>query len=124
MLGEDREILRASVADLEVLVADGVDAMEADLETLVASIEDRIIARNGGSSAPFHSAVRRGVSAGVLDALARLRSQAELPVPEELPPDLIELARLYAYSAELPRSWIRSPPRRSQARKSLGITSR
>jgi hypothetical protein len=64
MLGEDREILRASVADLEVSVAEVADAMEADLETLVTSIEDRIMARvpttNGGSSAPFHSAVRRG----------------------------------------------------------------
>jgi hypothetical protein len=80
---------------LEVWVAEVVDAMEADLETLVAGIEDRIMARDevmkSGSSAPFHSTVRRGVSAGVRDALARLRCQAELPGPEELPPDLIAL---------------------------------
>jgi hypothetical protein len=105
MFGEDREATWASVADLEVSVAAVVDAMEADLETLVADIEHRIMPRaqltKGGSSPPFQDAVRRGVSAGVSDALARLRSQSELPLPEELPPDLIALARFYADSAEL-----------------------
>jgi hypothetical protein len=48
------------------------------------------------------------VSAGVRDALARLRSQAELP--QELLPDLIELARLCADSGHevggLPDAWL------------------
>lgn len=92
---DDREGVWALVADL-------VNGAEADLDVLVASVEDRIMARmqaaNGQPSAAFHEALRRGVSASVRDALAVLHSQAELP--QELPPDLIELARL---CADLPR---------------------
>jgi hypothetical protein len=94
------------------LVAEVVDAVEAELDVLVASIEDRIMARmqasNGGPSAALHEALRRGVSAGVREALARLRSQAE--PPRELPPDLMELGRLCAGSrcelAGLPDTWL------------------
>lgn len=79
------------------LVAEVADAVEADLEPLVSIVEDRVMARmqatNGESSAELHEALRRGVSAATRDALARLRSQGELP-QQELPPDLMELARL------------------------------
>jgi GGDEF-like domain len=87
------------------LVAEVVDAVEAELDVLVTSVEDRVMARlretNGGLSTALHEALLRGVSAAVRDALARLRSPTELP--EELPPDLIELARLCAgWRSELP----------------------
>jgi hypothetical protein len=81
-------------------VAEVVDAVEAELDVLVAGVEDRVMARmqpaNGETSAALHEVLRRGVSAAVRNALGLLRSQAELP--EELPPDLIELARLCADS--------------------------
>jgi hypothetical protein len=90
---DDREAVWA-------LVAEVVDAVEADLDVLVASVEDRVMARmqatSGGPSAALRAALRRGVSAAVRDALARLRCHAELP--RELPPDLAELARVYAES--------------------------
>lgn len=82
------------------LVAEVVDAVEAELDVLVASIEDRVIAlmpaTNPEPSAALHAALHRGVSAAVRDALARLRYQAELP--DQLVPDLIELARVWADS--------------------------
>jgi hypothetical protein len=90
--------------DVCTSVGEVVDAVEMELDALVASVEDRIMARiqaaNGEASAAFHEALRRGVSAATREALARLRSQAQLPqeLPQELPPDLIELARLYADS--------------------------
>ena len=80
-------------------IAEVVDAVEADLDVLVDSVEDRVLARmqatNGGAPPMIHDAVRRGASAAVRDALARLRSQAQLP-QEDLQPDLLELARLIA----------------------------
>ena len=82
------------------LVAEVVDALAAEVDVLVASIEDRILARlqatNGEPAPALHEALRRAVSAAVRDALARLRSQAELP--QELLPDLGELAGLCASS--------------------------
>jgi hypothetical protein len=98
--------------DVWPLVAEVVDAVEAELDVLVANIEDRVLARmqagNGERSPGFQDALHRGVSAGVRDALARLRSQAE--PPQELLPDLIELARLCADSrcelAGLPDAWL------------------
>jgi hypothetical protein len=82
------------------LVTEVVDAVEAELDVLVATIEDRVMARiqatSGEPSAAFREALRRGVAAAVRDALARLRCEAELP--QELLPDLIELARLCADS--------------------------
>jgi hypothetical protein len=88
---DDRAAVWASVAEV-------ADAVEAELDVLVAGIEDRVMARiqatNGGPSAEFREALRRGVSAAGRDALARLRADAELPL--ELPPDLIELARVCA----------------------------
>jgi GGDEF-like domain len=82
------------------MLAEVVDAVEAELEVLVAGVEDRVVARmratSGQPSPELHDALRRGVSAAMRDALARLRSQAELP--QELPPDLIELTRLCAGS--------------------------
>jgi hypothetical protein len=78
------------------LLTDVVEAVEAELDVLVASVEDRVLARmqaaDAEPSAVLQEALRRGVSAVVRDALARLRSKAELPY--ELLPDLIELARL------------------------------
>ena len=78
--------------------ADVVEAVEAELDVLVASVADSVMARvqaaDSESSAALHEALRRGVTSGARDALARLRSQAELP--EQLLPDLLELARLCA----------------------------
>lgn len=99
-------------ATVWALVAEVVDAVEAEVGVLVATIEDRVMARiqatNGGPSAALHEALRRGVSAGVRDALARLRSHAELP--QELLPDLIELARRCAdpgcEAAGFPDVWL------------------
>jgi hypothetical protein len=87
-------------------VAEVVDAMETELDGLVTSVEDRVMAltpdTNGGRSRALHTALRRGVSAGVRDALARLRCQTELP--QELLPDLMEVARMCAEShCELPQ---------------------
>jgi hypothetical protein len=79
-------------------VVEVVDEVEADLDVLVGSVDDRVRARiqasQGALSATVQDALRRGLSAAVRDALARLRSQTELP--HELPPDLIEVARLCA----------------------------
>jgi hypothetical protein len=80
-------------------VAKVVEAVETELDALVASVEDRVLARmraaNGEpSAAALHEALRRGVSAAARDALARVRAEAELP--QELLPDLIELARICA----------------------------
>jgi hypothetical protein len=94
------------------MVGQVVDAVEAELDLFAAGVEDRVLARiqaaYGGLSATLKEALRRGVRAGVRDALARLRSQAELP--QELPPDLIELARLQAGSRceppELADAWL------------------
>lgn len=80
--------------------AEVVDAAEADLEGLVASVENRVMARvqaaYGEPSAAIREALHRGVSATLRDALARLRFDAELP--RELLPDLLELARQCADS--------------------------
>jgi hypothetical protein len=94
------------------LVAEVVDAVEAELDVLVSSVEDRVMARmqatDGEPSPGLHEALRRGVSAAVRDALARLRAHAELP--QELLPDLIELARRCAGSrcelGGLPDAWL------------------
>jgi hypothetical protein len=79
-------------------VAEVACEVEAELDVLVAGVEDRVAARiqatHGALSAPLREALRRALSATMRDVLARLRSQAELP--QELPPDLIELARLWA----------------------------
>ena len=84
--------------DAHGAAADVVEAVEAELDVLVASVADRVMARvqaaDGESSAALHEALRRSVTSGARDALARVRSQAELP--EQLLPDLSELARLCA----------------------------
>lgn len=89
-----------SGAALGALVAEVVDAVESELDVLVAGIEDRVMARvratSGEPPAALQEAMRRGLSAAVRDALARLRAQAELP--QELPPDVLELAGLFAGS--------------------------
>lgn len=81
-------------------VAEVVNAFEAELDVLVGSVDDQVVARiqatQGPPSATLQEAGRRGLSATVRDALARLRSPAGLP--QELPPDLLELARLCAGS--------------------------
>jgi hypothetical protein len=81
-------------------VARVVDEVETYLDVLVISIEDRVVARlqarHGALSPTLQEALRRALSAIVRDALARLRSQAE--PPQELPPDLLELARVCAGS--------------------------
>jgi hypothetical protein len=81
------------------LVGEVVDAVEAELDELVARVEDRVTARmqaTNGQASALHEALHRGVSAAIRDALARLRCEAELP--QELLPDLIELARVCAGS--------------------------
>jgi hypothetical protein len=82
------------------MVADVVDAVEAELDVLVTSIEDRVRARMPASdrdpSTAHDEALRSGVEAAVREALARLRSQTD--PPQELPPELIELARMCAGS--------------------------
>jgi hypothetical protein len=92
-LSEDRGVAWATVAEV-------VDEVEAYLDVLVTSIEDRVVARiqasHGALSPPLHAALRRALSAIVRDVLARLRAQSELP--RELPPDLLELGRLCAGS--------------------------
>lgn len=93
-------------------LAEVVDEVEAYLDVVVTSIEDRVVARvqarHGALSAPLQQALRRALSAIVRDAVARLRSERELP--QELPPDLLELARLCADShcepAELADVWL------------------
>ncbi|MGN6872159.1 MAG: PucR family transcriptional regulator [Solirubrobacteraceae bacterium] len=88
---EDDDAVWANVAAVAVEV-------EADLDVLVKGVEDRVVARiqaaNGPLSAPLQDVLRRGLFAALRDALARLRSDADLP--QELPPDMIELARLSA----------------------------
>jgi hypothetical protein len=68
----------------------------------------RIQATQSTLPATLQDSLRRGLSAIVRDALARLHSQAELP--EELPPDLIELARLCAAArcdpTDFPDAWL------------------
>jgi len=82
------------------MVAQVVDEMEAELDRFLADLEDRVLVRikatDGELSTELKEALSRGIQAGVRDALARLRSQAALP--HELPPELIELARLQAGS--------------------------
>jgi hypothetical protein len=79
-------------------VVEVVDQVEAELDVLIGSAEDRVAARiqatHGALPATVQDALRRGLSAAVRDALARLRSEAD--PPRELPPDLLELARLCA----------------------------
>ena len=86
---------RAALWDLVAQVVDGV---EAELDALAAGVEERVLARikaaDGEPSFELKQALSRGVRAGLRDALARLRSQTELP--HELPPELTELARLQA----------------------------
>lgn len=93
-------------------VAEVVDEIESDLEVLLGTVDDRVLAQiqatHGALSATVQEGLRRGLSAAVRDALARLRSQTELP--HELPPDLIELARLCAASrcevADFSDAWL------------------
>jgi hypothetical protein len=79
-------------------VAAVVEQVEAELDSFVTGVADRVAARiqatQGRLAAAHQVALRRGVLTAIRDALARLRSQAELP--RELPPDLNELARLTA----------------------------
>jgi hypothetical protein len=89
-----------------------VGEVEAELDVLVSGVEDQVVARiqatDGALSATAREALRRAMSATVRDALARLRSEVELP--QELPADLIELARLCAGSrcdlTELSDAWL------------------
>jgi hypothetical protein len=93
-------------------VAEVVDNVEAEIDALVSGVEDRVAARiqatHGALSATVQEALRRGLSATVRDALARLRSRAG--PPQELPPDLMELARLCAGSrcelTDLSDAWL------------------
>lgn len=102
---EDRAAVQTKVTEV-------VDGVEAELDVLVIGVEDRVVARiqaaHGALSAPLQEILRRALSATVRDALARLRSQAELP--QEMPPDLLELARVCASSrcelSELTDAWL------------------
>jgi len=92
-------------------IAEVIDAMEADLDLVVGSMEDCLVAliqsANGVSPRALREALRRAVSAVVRDTLARLCSQVELPM---LPPDMSELARVCASSrcelVERPDPWL------------------
>ena len=105
------------------LIAQVADAVEAEVDVLVASVEDRVMARvqlpSFEPSAPLREALRRGVAAVVRDALARLRSQAKLP--QELLPDLIgspasARARVASWLGSWTHGWL--------ARRCFGIASR
>ena len=82
------------------MVSEVVDALEPELDLLLARVEDCFMVRRpankGGPSPVVQEAVRTAVSAAVHDALTRLRFQAE--PPQELLPELTELARLCAES--------------------------
>lgn len=85
---------------VRAMVGEVVDAVEPELDLFMTRVEDTVILRRR-SMAPalspaLQEALRRGVSATVRDALARLRFQTE--PPHELLPELIELARLRAES--------------------------
>ena len=88
---EDADDVWANVAEVAAEV-------EAELDVLVRNAEDRVVARiqaaQGALSPTLQDALRRALAAAVRDTLARLRSASELP--QELPPDLLELARLSA----------------------------
>ena len=101
VIGAERIDVRGNRGAVWAPVAEVVEAVETELDLLVAGVEDRVLARmraanSEPSPASLHEALRRGVSAAARDALARLRSEAELP--QELLPDLIELARVCARS--------------------------
>jgi hypothetical protein len=104
-LPEDRGDVWATVVQV-------VDEVEADIDVLVSSIEDRVVAMiqavHGPLSAPLRDVLRRALSAIVRDSLARLRSQTE--PSQELPPDVIALARQWASShcelSELADAWL------------------
>jgi hypothetical protein len=87
--------------DGEAVLAKVVDTLEAGFNGLVASFDDRVLARldsrRPGLTAELQDAARRGMLAAMRDALARLRSQAALPA--ELGPDLARLASLWADSS-------------------------
>jgi hypothetical protein len=88
------------------MVARVLDEVELELDPFVSGIADRILARieEAGTVSPvLEQALRRGVRAAVRDALARLRSRAELPT--ELPPGLFELVRLQASAGSDPREF-------------------
>ncbi|MBO0728896.1 MAG: hypothetical protein J2P57_06525 [Acidimicrobiaceae bacterium] len=70
--------------------------LEADFDFFVSRFEQQLLARiqktRSEPSAALQQALRTGVVAGVRDVLARLRSDGKMP--EELPPELISLARI------------------------------
>jgi hypothetical protein len=98
VITRDVDRVTADRAAASGMIAQVVDGVEAELDLFAAGVEDRVLARiqaaHGGLSVTLKEALRRGVRAAVRDALARLRSHAELP--HELPPDLGELARIQA----------------------------
>ncbi len=90
---------------ISVMLAEVANQLEADLDVLVSRVQGPVVARVQAThlwpSGVLEEAVRRGVTVGVRDLLARLRSDGHLP--EELPPDLVELARLrWNQGTELP----------------------
>jgi hypothetical protein len=80
-----------------------VDGVESELDLFASEIEDRVLAQiqpDGGLSVALLDTLCRGVRAAVRDALTRLRTRSELP--RELPPDLLELARVQTVSQGVP----------------------
>lgn len=104
---------RGSPAAIAASLAQVVDAAESELDGLVDTAADRVIARlqatNPRASAAIQEGLRRGVSAALRDQLARLRYYAPLP-QQELMPELVDLARQCAtlrYElAELADAWL------------------
>jgi hypothetical protein len=91
---------------LSELVVEVVNQVEAGFDGFAAEIEDRVLAQvqpEGGFPDALTEAVCRGVRAALRDALARLRTHAELP--RELPPDIIEIVRLQASARCDPREF-------------------
>jgi PAS domain-containing protein len=96
-----------SRADVWDAVTQVVERVEAELDVFAADVAERVLDRIE-TPATVEQPVRRCVRAAVSDTLARLRSRAALP--QELPPGLVELARLRAGSqcdpTELADAWL------------------
>lgn len=78
------------------ILAEVAIRLEADFDLFVSRFEQSLLARiqetRSEPSAALQEALRTGVAAGVRDVLARLRSDGTMP--EELPPELVQLARM------------------------------
>jgi hypothetical protein len=89
------------------MVVEVVNQVEAEFDAFAGEMEDCVLAQiqpDSGFSEELMEAMRRGIRAALRDALARLRTQAELP--RELPPEIIEVVRLQASARHDPRQFV------------------